>query len=79
MGMPHFHGEKSCKFCIWCTMAHRKGFASVYAACINMLVLRRAGDLQSIKYIDACHIHGKPTSLGDMDQNNHIAIIVHTV
>ena len=59
IGMPHFHGENSAKFRVWCAMAHWQGFAPVYTAHANMLMLGQARALQSIKHIDACCIHGE--------------------
>ena len=40
-------------------MTHQQGFTPVYTMRANMLVLGRAGALQSIKHIDVCHIHGE--------------------
>ena len=39
MGMPYIHGENLVEFRVWCAMAHRQGFVSVYTALIDMLVL----------------------------------------
>ena len=55
--MPHFHGENEAEFRIWCAMAHRQGFASVYTLLINMLILGWAEALQSIKCVDASFIY----------------------
>ena len=57
MEVPRFHGENLAVFCVWCAMAHRQGFALVYMAFIDMLVPSQAKALQSIKHVDACHIH----------------------
>ena len=59
IGMPHFHGENSAKFRVWCAMAHWQGFTPVYTAHANMLMLGQARAFQSIKHIDACCIHGE--------------------
>ena len=44
--VPHFHDENSAKFLVWCTMV-----------CIDMLILRRAEALQSIKHVNAHRLH----------------------
>ena len=44
--VPHFHDENSAKFLVWCTMV-----------CIDMLILRRAEALQSIKHVVVHCIH----------------------
>ena len=59
MGMPHFHGENSAEFHVWCAMAHQQGFTSVYTMCLDMLILWQAKALQSVKHVDACCIHGE--------------------
>ena len=45
----------------------------VYVAHANILMLGQVGALQSIKHIDACHIHG------ETDQDGHTAMIIHTI
>ena len=73
MGMPHFHSENSAEFCVWCTMAHWQGFASVYTARIDMLCsncdelkpFKASSMLMRVAYM------GKLMSLDDMDQDNH--------
>ena len=60
--VPHFHGENQAEFHIWCAMAHRQGFASVYTVHIDMLILRQAQALQNIERVDVCRIH-KETSV----------------
>ena len=57
MGMPHFHGENLAKFCVWCTMVHWQGFASMYTARVDMLTLWQAEALQSVKHVDVCRIY----------------------
>ena len=59
MEVPHFHGKNLAEFRVWCAMTHQQGFTLVYTVRANMLVLGRAGALQSIKHIDVCHIHGE--------------------
>jgi len=56
---PNFNGENPAEFRVWCTMAHQQGFMPMYMACANILMLGRAGALQSIKYIDVWRIHGE--------------------
>ena len=43
MGMPHFQGENTDEFRIWCAMAHQQGFMHMYMARANILVLGQAG------------------------------------
>ena len=57
--LPYFHGENLAEFRVWYTMVYQQGFAFVYTVRINMLVLWWAETLQSIKHVDACHIHWK--------------------
>ena len=57
--VPHFHGKNSTKFCVWCAMAHQQGFSPVYMARISMFILMQAVAHQSVKHVDACHIHGE--------------------
>ena len=59
MGMPHFHSENLAKLLVWCAMAHRQGFASMYMACIDMLLLWWTKALQRIKHVDTCRIHNE--------------------
>jgi len=62
--MPHFQGKNPAKFRVWCAMAHRQDFTSVYMARIDMLILRRTEAPQSIKGVDTCHIHGETSVTG---------------
>jgi len=59
--MPNFHDENSVEFCVWCAMAHQKGFMPLYTTHANMLVLGKARALQSIKPIDLCCIQRETT------------------
>ena len=41
--MPHFRGENSTEFCVWCAMAYQKGFALVFTVHANVLLLGQSG------------------------------------
>ena len=56
---PNFNDENPVEFRVWCTMVHLQDFMPMYTARANILVLGRAGALQSIKYIDVWRIHRK--------------------
>ena len=58
-GMPHIYGENLAWFRIWCAMVYQQGFASMYTACIDMLILWWVEALQSLKHVYACRIHGE--------------------
>ena len=43
IGMPHFRGENSTEFRVWCAMAYQKGFALVFTVHANVLLLGQSG------------------------------------
>ena len=81
MWMPYFHGKNPVEFCIWCAMAHRQGFASMstiqhVSTCLywdESMPLKVSSMSMHITYM------GKPVLLGDMDQDDHTTMIVHTI
>ena len=52
--MPYFHSENPIEFCVG---YGSPGFVFVYTTCIYMLASWRTETLQSVKHVDACHIH----------------------
>ena len=79
MRMPHFHGKNPAEFRIWYAMAHQQGFTSMYTERIDMLILRQVEAPKVSSVLIRVAYMGKPVSLGDMDQNNHTMMIVHTI
>ena len=78
--VPHFHDENPVEFCVLCTMAYRQGFMLVYTACTNILVLASKPEpLNALNILMRVAYTRKPISLGDMDQNDHTAMIMHTI
>ena len=79
MGIPHFHGENPTEFCVWCATAHRR----VSRLCIRCVLTYSHHDEPKPSKVLNILIHvtytGKPMSLGDMDQDNHTTMIMHTI
>ena len=79
IGMPYFHGKNPAKFHIWWAMEHMQGFA----LCIQCVLTCSHCDEPKPSKVLSMLVHveymGKPMSLGGMDQDNHTAIIVHTI
>ena len=79
MGVTHFHDENPVEFCVWWAIAHRQGFASMFMARINMLNCDEPKPFKASSMLMRVAYTGKPISLGEMDQDYHTAMIMHTI
>ena len=78
-GMPHFHDENLVEFRVWCVMAHGRVLRlciRCISTCLHCDELKPPYLLSVLMLVTYIR---KPTSLGDMDRNNHTALIMHTI
>ena len=75
MAIPHFYGENSTKFRIWWDRVSHLCIWRV-STCLHCDEPKPSKILSMLMRVEYM---GKPLSLGEMDQDNHTAMIVHTM